>query len=102
MPEQVDSGQAATLLVPGVSALRAVRRLGALTGRRLLITGAAGAVGHFAVQLGRLAGAQVIAAVRDPGSRDRLVALGADEVVTGLGVLADQARFPDHGGGAGA
>lgn len=52
VPEQVDSGQATTLLVPGVSALRAVRRLGALTGRRLLVTGAAGAVGHFAVQLG--------------------------------------------------
>jgi NADPH:quinone reductase-like Zn-dependent oxidoreductase len=88
VPEKVDSGQAATLLVPGVSALRAVRRLGALTGRRLLVTGAAGAVGHFAIQLGRLAGAQVIAAVRDPGSRDRLLALGADEVVTGLGEVS--------------
>ncbi|MEV0147093.1 MULTISPECIES: zinc-binding dehydrogenase [unclassified Nonomuraea] len=93
VPERVDSGQAATLLVPGVSALRAVRRLGALTGRRLLVTGAAGAVGHFAIQLGRLAGAHVIAAVRDPGSRDRLVGLGADEVVTELG----QVSAPVHG-----
>ncbi|WP_406316450.1 zinc-binding dehydrogenase [Streptosporangium sp. NBC_01639] len=93
VPEQVDSGQATTLLVPGVSALRAVRRLGALAGRRLLVTGAAGAVGHFAVQLGRLAGAYVIAAVRDPGSRDRLVGLGADEVVTELG----QVSAPVHG-----
>jgi NADPH2:quinone reductase len=93
VPEQVDSGQAATLLVPGVSALRAVRRLGALTGRRLLVTGAAGAVGHFAIQLGSLAGAHVIAAVRDSGSRARLLALGADEVVTGL----DQVSAPVHG-----
>ncbi|HUR07446.1 MAG TPA: zinc-binding dehydrogenase, partial [Nonomuraea sp.] len=93
VPEQVDPGQAVTLLVPGVSALRAVRRLGALTGRRLLVTGAAGAVGHFAIQLGRLAGAHVIAAVRDPGSRDRLSALGADEVVTGLGEVS----APVHG-----
>ncbi|WP_214415070.1 zinc-binding dehydrogenase [Sphaerisporangium fuscum] len=93
VPDQVDPGQATTLLVPGVSALRAVRRLGALTGRRLLITGAAGAVGHFAIQLGRLAGAHVIAAVRDPGGRDRLLALGADDVVTGL----DQVPAPVHG-----
>ncbi|GAA3586468.1 zinc-binding dehydrogenase [Nonomuraea rosea] len=93
VPERVDPGQAATLLVPGASALRAVRRLGALTGRRLLVTGAGGAVGHFAVQLGRLAGAHVIAAVRNSGSRDRLTALGAEEVVTGL----DQVSAPVHG-----
>ncbi|MET7464801.1 zinc-binding dehydrogenase [Nonomuraea sp. NPDC005501] len=93
VPQRVDPGQAGVLLVPGVSALRAIRRLGALTGRRLLVTGAAGAVGHFAVQLGRLAGAHVIAAVRDHGSRERLAALGADEVVTGL----DQVSAPVHG-----
>ncbi|MGW2822673.1 zinc-binding dehydrogenase [Streptomyces sp. NPDC001443] len=93
VPEEVDSGQATTLLVPGVSALRAVRRLGSLTGRRLLVTGAAGAVGHFAVQLGRHAGAHVTAAVRDPRSLDRLLALGADEVVTELGMVS----APVHG-----
>jgi NADPH2:quinone reductase len=93
VPHRVDSGQAATLLVPGVSALRAIRRLGALTGRRVLVTGAAGAVGHFAIQLGRLAGAHLIAAVRHPASRDGLLALGADEVVTGL----DQVSAPVHG-----
>ncbi|MEU4329004.1 zinc-binding dehydrogenase [Nonomuraea dietziae] len=93
VPERVDPGHAVTLLVSGVSALRAVRRLGALTGRRLLITGATGAVGHFAIQLGRLAGAQVIAAVRDHGTRDRLLASGADEVVIGLGEVS----APVHG-----
>ncbi|MEO3875822.1 zinc-binding dehydrogenase [Nonomuraea sp. B12E4] len=93
VPDQVDPSHAATLLVPGVSALRAVRRLGGVTGRRLLVTGAGGAVGHFAIQLGRLAGAHVTGAVRDPGSRDRLLALGADEVVTGL----DQVSAPVHG-----
>ncbi|WP_225824087.1 zinc-binding dehydrogenase [Streptomyces naphthomycinicus] len=93
VPEGVDPGEATTLLVPGVSALRAVRRLGALTGRRLLVTGATGAVGHFAVQLGRRAGAHVTAAVRDPRSRDRVLALGADEVVTDLGTVS----APVHG-----
>jgi NADPH:quinone reductase len=93
VPERVDSGQAAALLVPGVSALRALRRLGALTGGRLLVTGAGGAVGHFAVQLGRLAGAYVIASVRDLSSRDRLLDLGADEVTAGL----DDVSAPVHG-----
>ncbi|MFJ2831888.1 zinc-binding dehydrogenase [Streptomyces sp. NPDC087263] len=88
VPGNVDPGQAGVMLIPGVSALRAIRRLGALTGKRLLITGAAGAVGHFAIQLGRLAGAEVIASVRDLGARDRLRALGAAEVVTRLSDLS--------------
>ncbi|GAA4614731.1 zinc-binding dehydrogenase [Actinoallomurus liliacearum] len=93
VPEGVDPGQASALLTPGVSALRAIRRLGALTGRRVLVTGAGGAVGHFAVQLGRLAGADVIASARDLRDHERLRGLGATEVVTTLSEVSS----PVHG-----
>lgn len=65
----------------GATALRAVRKLGPVLGRRVLVTGATGGVGRFAVQLARLAGAHVIAVAGDPAHFDGLRALGAHEVV---------------------
>jgi NADPH:quinone reductase len=50
-------------------------------GERLLVHGAAGGVGTAGVQLGVAAGAQVTATVRNPELRDRVVELGAHEVV---------------------
>ncbi|MGH8988457.1 MAG: zinc-binding dehydrogenase [Acidimicrobiales bacterium] len=54
---------------------------GLTVGDRLLVTGAAGGVGVAAVQLGVVAGATVVASVRDPQRRKEVLALGADEVV---------------------
>jgi NADPH2:quinone reductase len=48
------------LPVAGLTALRALRVGGALLERRVLVTGASGGVGHFAVQLARASGAHVI------------------------------------------
>lgn len=84
VPDAVDIGVAAALPVAGVTALGALRRLGSVAGRRVLVTGAAGGVGRYAVQLAAQAGAHVVASV---GSRERgagLAELGADEVVVGL------------------
>src|SRR5262245_14350344 len=50
LPDAVDYVSAAALPVAGVTALRALRRLGPVVGRRVLITGASGGVGRFAVQ----------------------------------------------------
>jgi len=50
-------------------------------GERLLVHGAAGGVGTAAVQLGVATGAHVTATVRNPEMRDRVVELGAHEVV---------------------
>jgi NADPH:quinone reductase len=58
-------------------------------GERLLVHGAAGGVGTAAVQLGRVAGARVIATVRNPQHRDAVAALGAT-------VIAPEG-FADHG-----
>lgn len=89
LPEAVELGTAAALPVAGVTALRALRRLGPVVGRRVLITGASGGVGRFAVQLAARAGAHVVASV---GSRQRgegLDELGAAEVVVDLGEVAE-------------
>ena len=45
LPDAVDFGAAAALPVAGMTALRALRRLGSVIGRRVLITGASGASG---------------------------------------------------------
>ena len=88
LPDTVDFGAAAALPVAGVTALRAVRRLGSVVGRRVLITGASGGVGRFAVQLAARAGAHVVAAVGSPERGEGLAELGASEVVVGLSDLA--------------
>ncbi|MGF7238900.1 MAG: zinc-binding dehydrogenase [Frankia sp.] len=84
LADSTDLGAAAALPVAGVTALRAVRRLGPIVGRRVLITGASGGVGRFAVQLAARAGAEVIACVGRPARGEGLPALGAAQVVVGL------------------
>ena len=90
LPNSVEFGPAAALPVAGVTALQALRRLGPVVGRRVLITGASGGVGRFAVQLAARAGAHVVAAVgseaRGAGLRD----LGAAEVVVGLADITER------------
>lgn len=84
LPDSVDFGEAAALPVAGVTALQALRALGSVVGRRVLITGASGGVGRFAVQLAARAGAHVIAAVGSAHRGEGLVQLGAADVVVGL------------------
>lgn len=84
VPATVDLAQAAALPVAGIAALRALRGSGAVLGRRVLITGASGGVGRFAVRLASIAGAHVIASVGRQERSAGLTELGADEVVVGL------------------
>lgn len=85
LPDQVSFAQAAALPVAGLTALRALRTGGPLLGRRVLVTGASGGVGTFAVQLARAAGAHVTAHVSGPSRVEQVRALGAAEVVTAIG-----------------
>jgi NADPH:quinone reductase-like Zn-dependent oxidoreductase len=89
VPDGVDLGAAAAVPVAGVTALRALRRLGAVVGRRVLITGASGGVGRFAVQLAARAGAHVVASVGSAQRGEGLAALGADEVMVGLDGISE-------------
>jgi NADPH2:quinone reductase len=80
LPDGVSFEAAASLPVAGLTALRALRQGGMLLGRRVLITGASGGVGQFAVQLAALAGARVTAVARAQHG-EALRGLGAHEVV---------------------
>jgi NADPH:quinone reductase-like Zn-dependent oxidoreductase len=81
LPDAVSFEQAATLPVAGMTAVRAYEVCGFLLGKRVAITGASGGVGHFAIQLAKLAGAHVTAVAR---RQEGLAELGADEVVDRL------------------
>lgn len=81
LPAGVAMEVAATLPVAGLTAYHALGIGGALLGRRVLVTGATGGVGRFAVQLANAGGAHVTAVARD-GERARgLDAAGAHEVI---------------------
>ncbi|MEJ0020120.1 MAG: NADPH:quinone reductase [Acetobacteraceae bacterium] len=81
LPDDVSFAEGATLGVPGMTAHYCVHVAGAVQGRTLLVTGAAGAVGHYAVQLAKWGGATVIATVSSEVKADRARAGGADHVI---------------------
>jgi NADPH:quinone reductase len=64
VPDGVKLGVAAALPMAGTTAANLVRQGGALLGSRVLITGASGGVGHLAVQLAALGGAEVVGMAR--------------------------------------
>jgi NADPH:quinone reductase-like Zn-dependent oxidoreductase len=80
-PTSIPLPDAAALPLVGLTAWQALFDHGELAaGQRLLVNGAGGAVGGYAVQLAKWAGAHVIATA-GPRSVDRVKAHGADEVV---------------------
>ncbi|WP_224283987.1 zinc-binding dehydrogenase [Streptomyces sp. LS1784] len=81
-PAGADLGALATISVAAASALRALHRIGPLLGRSVLVTGATGGVGRYAVQLARAAGAHVVASTGSPARKGELLrGLGAHEVI---------------------
>jgi len=84
LPDAVPFEAAATLPVAGLTALFALEAGGPVLGRRVLVTGAAGGVGRFAIQLAHRAGAHVTGVVRSLERGEGLRELGADELITEL------------------
>ncbi|MER7572652.1 zinc-binding dehydrogenase [Streptomyces sp. NPDC126514] len=84
VPGPLDPARAVGLPVAGIAALRSLRAAGLAPGKRVLVTGASGGVGRFAVQLAARAGAQVIASVGSAARGAGLAEAGADEVLVGL------------------
>jgi len=84
LPPGISFEQASTLPVAGLTALRTLRRGGLLLGKRVLVTGASGGVGRFAVQLGHLTGARVTGLASSAPRAKALRDLGADETITAL------------------
>jgi NADPH:quinone reductase-like Zn-dependent oxidoreductase len=80
-PANLDFTEAAALPVAGITALMGLRDAGRLeSGQRILINGASGGVGTFAVQLAKADGAYVTA-VCSTRNVDLVTKLGADRVV---------------------
>jgi NADPH:quinone reductase len=82
LPDNVRFEEAAALPVAGLTALRTLRHGAPLLGKRVLITGAAGGVGHMAVQIAARSGARVTAIVGRPERGRHL--RGAEEIVEGI------------------
>lgn len=80
-PDNIGFGEAAAAPLAGVTALQGLRREGHLQpGERVLINGASGGVGTYAVQLAKALGGKVTA-VCSPRNLELARSLGADEVI---------------------
>src|SRR4051794_29608297 len=84
LPDAVSFADAAALPVAGLTAYRALQTGGPLLGRRVLVTGATGGVGSFAVQLAVAAGAHVTALVSSERRVEAARGLGAHDALTSL------------------
>jgi NADPH:quinone reductase len=91
LPDEVSFEAASTLPVAGLTAVRALEVGGPLLGRRVLVTGASGGVGRFAIQLARDGGAHVTGVSSSAERAQGLAELGADEVIGEL--TPDGERF---------
>ncbi len=82
VPEGVALDAAACFGIPALTACHAVSVDGGVAGKRVLVAGGAGAVGHYAVQMAKLAGAsQVIATVSSADKAARAIDAGADVAI---------------------
>jgi NADPH2:quinone reductase len=82
--DDVTDAQASTLPIAGLTALRSLDIIGSVLDRRVLVTGASGGVGRFAVQLAKLAGAHVTGGSASAERARGLRELGVDAVIHDL------------------
>src|SRR5579863_531622 len=94
LPDKVSDAQASTLPVAGLTALHALRQGGLLLGRKVLVDGASGGVGHLACQLAAAAGALVWGHVRRPESREAVAEWCGGRVVLGRDLAAAKPYGP--------
>jgi len=100
LPDHVSFAEGATLGIPCMTAHGCVFAAGPVQGRSMLITGGAGAVAHYAIQLATWAGAQVITTVSSETKAQRARQGGADWVINYRSEDV-AARVADITGGAG-
>jgi NADPH:quinone reductase len=81
LPDDVSFAAGATLGIPGMTAWCSLFGDGPIAGRTVLVTGGAGAVGHYAVQLAKWGGARVIATVSSSFKAEQARVAGADLVI---------------------
>jgi NADPH2:quinone reductase len=81
LPPMLDFAQGACIAIPLLTAHRCLFADGAPSGQSVLVTGGAGVVGHYAIQLARWAGAHVIATVSGADKAAHAEAAGAHAVI---------------------
>ena len=81
LPQGVSAELGASLGVPAMTAHRCLFADGPIAGKTVLVAGGAGAVGHFAIELAKHAGARVITTVSGPQKAELAARAGADLVV---------------------
>ena len=81
LPEQVSFAEGATLGIPAMTAWCSLFADGPIKDKTVLVTGGAGAVGHYAVQFAKWGGAKVIATVSSEAKAEQARRGGADHVV---------------------
>jgi NADPH:quinone reductase-like Zn-dependent oxidoreductase len=96
LPAAVTDAQAATLPVAGLTALHALRQGGLLLGRKVLVDGSSGGVGHLAVQLAAASGAIVYGQVRREEFQPIVAEWCGERVVLGGDLRAAAPRGPFH------
>jgi NADPH:quinone reductase-like Zn-dependent oxidoreductase len=94
LPDSVSFAQASTLPVAGLTAYHALKQGSLLLGKSVLVTGASGGVGNFAIQLARLSGARAIAHIRQPDQEALVREAGAQAVVIGDDLPLDSEYAP--------
>jgi NADPH2:quinone reductase len=108
LPAAIDAVRFAAIGLAGVTALEAMRRLGELRGKTLVITGTTGGVGAVAVHIGRSLGADVVALDRNAvplpaGSADAILdGVGGSLFSSLVGALRPRGRYCMFGATAGA
>jgi NADPH2:quinone reductase len=82
LPENTGFDEGACLGIPALTALHGLLTDGGVAGKRVLVAGGAGSVGHYAVQFARLLGAaQVVATVSSEAKASHALAAGADATI---------------------
>ena len=94
LPNSVGDAEAATLPVAGLTALHALRQGGLLLGRKVLVDGASGGVGHLACQLAAAAGAQVWGHIRREEYRATVAEWCGERVILGRELSAAKPHGP--------
>jgi NADPH2:quinone reductase len=81
LPPQTDFHGGACLGIPAMTACHAALGDGPLDGKTVLVTGGAGAVGHYAIQFAKWSGARVITTVSGAAKASHATSAGADHVI---------------------
>lgn len=81
LPPAVSFRQGACLGVPAMTAHRCLFADGPVSGKIVLVSGGAGAVGHYAIQIAKLGGAQVISTVSSENKARIAIEAGADHTI---------------------